>query len=369
MSKVLILDTNYEKIIEDVEKIFREFNFDFKGKKVFLKPNILSAFPPEKGVTTHPKIVEAVVRYLLREGADVVVGDNSGMPRAYGKNENAAKVSGIYAASLGKYANIGERGSLVKIGLENCPTVTVAQAVLDCDIFISLPKFKTHLNTIITGAIKNSYGLVVGAEKTKMHRLFPNYDKFAKVIIEVFKIRKPDLVIMDAVMGMEGDGPNSPDLRNINKVIASTDAVAVDAVMCYMMGADPALVNTLKIAAEENLGQSDISKIEVNGKLEKIKDFKLPSTYGRSGLKDSFVNALIGDITGRGRLEISRKKCVLCRQCQEICPIKAVKDDEYNRYLFIDQEKCIKCFCCKEICPHNAIKVKGLYGIVQKILK
>lgn len=367
MSKVLLLDTDYQKVFNDVEEIFAEFKFDFRDKKVFLKPNILSAFPAEKGVTTHPNIVKAIAHYLLKAGAQVLVGDNSGMPRAYGKNEFAAKVTGIYDASEGRYVNIGATGVRVKTALEDCPEITISKAVFDCDIFISIPKFKTHLNTIITGAIKNSYGIVVGAEKTKLHSLFQDYDKFAEAIVAVFKIRPPDLVIMDAVVGMEGDGPNSPNLRRINKIIVSDDAVAVDTVMCYMIGIKPEFVSTLKIARRERLGEVDISRITVVGKIEQIKDFKLPSTYRKSGVKDSLVNSLIGRIVNKGKLKISNRHCILCKQCYEVCPVNAVKI--VNEHFYIDPKKCILCFCCKEICPNSAINPEGVFGVLQRLLK
>lgn len=367
MSKVLILDTDYQKIFQDVEKIFAEFELNFKGKKVFIKPNILSAFPAGKGVTTHPNIVKATVQYLIRGGAQVFVGDNCGMPRSYGKNESVAKITGIYDATEGRYVNIGGSGIRVKTGLSDYPEITISKIVLECDIFISMPKFKTHLNTIITGAIKNSYGLVVGIEKTKLHCLFQNYNKFAEAIVAVFKIRPPDLIILDGVVGMEGEGPNSPTLRQINKVIVSCDAVAVDSVMCYMMGINPEFVNTLRIAKEEHLGEADISRLAIKGRLEKLKDFKLPSTYKKLGVRDSFVSSLISKIVNKGKLKILNRHCILCKQCYEVCPVNAVKFIEGHFY--IDQNKCILCFCCKEICPNSAIAVEGMFGLLQKILK
>ncbi|MCU0666211.1 MAG: DUF362 domain-containing protein [Candidatus Omnitrophica bacterium] len=366
MSKVLILDTDYNRIKHDIEKVFQEFKYDFKGKKVFVKPNLLGSFAPDKGVTTHPAVVSSVVDYLISHGASVVVGDNCGMPRAYGDNESVAKVTGIYEASKGHYINIGKSAAQVKTGIPGYPEAAVARAVLECDYFISLPKFKTHLNTIITAGIKNSYGLLVGSEKTKLHSMFPEYKKFAKAVVEVFKIRPPDLVIMDAIVGMQGDGPNSSDLRNINKVIASNDTVAVDAIICYMMGADPAKVDTMRLAREENLGQADIKKMQIIGNLERLSNFKLPSTYNKEAQGESLPAKLILNMVRKVKLKVSSKKCISCKQCYEICPVKAIDFDKYPR---INARKCIACFCCKEVCPVQAISIGGILGLLQKIIR
>lgn len=366
MSKVQIIDTSYEMFSIEVDKIFKEFPLKVKGKRVFVKPNILGGFPPERGVTTHPKIVEGVVDYLLKNGAHVVVGDNTGTPRAYGKNEGAAKTAGIFKASKGCFENIGRNSRRVKTSITRYPEISVSSIVLDCDLFISLPKFKTHLNTIITGGLKNSYGIIAGAEKTHLHGLFPEYRDFAHVIVEVFKIRKPDLVIMDAVVGMEGDGPSSPDLRKIGKVIASDDAVSIDTVMCHMMGADPKFVNLLQICRKQKIGETDLSKIKIIGDLSRIPRFKLPVTYKNTQAKDSFVGRVISRVVRTGEMRLNKSKCIMCRQCCEVCPVKAISMKPFPEF---NRERCIMCFCCKEVCPNNAISVGGAYGMLRRVLK
>ena len=119
------------------------------------------------------------------------------------------------------------------------PTVSVSRMVLEADVLISLPKFKTHGLTVITGAIKNSYGILPGAQKAKLHQAAGSPDRFHEAVVEVFRLRVPDLFILDAVVGMEGNGPASPDLREIGLILASDNAVALDSVMAFMVGCDP----------------------------------------------------------------------------------------------------------------------------------
>ena len=366
LSRVMIIETDYKKIFHDIVKVFKEFVFDWKNKKVFVKPNILGAFPPEKGVTTHPNVIKAIVTYLLQQEAEVIVGDNTGMPRAYGKNDFAAERTGIIEASCGKYQNIGKETTLVKLQLDGSPEVPISKVVFDCDVFITVPRFKTHLNTIITGGIKNSYGLIAGASKNRFHAKYSDYKRFAELVVSIFQVRRPDLIIMDGIVAMEGDGPNSPDLRDLGKIIASDDALAMDVVMCHMMGIDNRLVDTIKFASDRNLGESDLSKINVIGALERIKDFKPPSTYGKDVSKQSLGDNVVSRIVATGKLKVISRDCILCRQCYESCPAGAIAYDEKKGASIIN-EKCILCFCCKELCPNNAIALKGAYGVMLKM--
>ena len=137
------------------------------------------------------------------------------------------------------------------------PAVSVSKIAMEADFIISLPKFKTHGLTVITGAIKNSYGLLPGAQKAKLHKAAGNAERFHELLVDVFRLRVPDLFIVDAVVGMEGNGPASPDLREIGLILASDNAVAMDAVIATMMGCEPARLRFLQKAKEAGLGDYD----------------------------------------------------------------------------------------------------------------
>ena len=47
-----------------------------KNQKVLLKPNMLSAKAPERGITTHPLILEALINLLQPLGAEIWIGDS-----------------------------------------------------------------------------------------------------------------------------------------------------------------------------------------------------------------------------------------------------------------------------------------------------
>ena len=239
MSKVLIHPATYENVRLAVDRAFELFPFSVKGKKVLIKPNVLRSSTAQESIVTNPAVLRAVVEKVETMGpASLVVGDNPGLV-SYGANEESFTRTGLMEAAKGHYQNIGNDSQKVAFNPKFMPAVSVSSAVLDADIVISLPKFKTHGLTVLTGAIKNSYGILPGAQKAMLHKAAGSPERFHEVIVEVFRLRVPDLFIVDAVVGMEGNGPASPDLRNIGLVLASDNAVAVDAVIATMMGRRP----------------------------------------------------------------------------------------------------------------------------------
>lgn len=235
---VYVQDAGYAGADEAVDNIFRKFPIDVKEKLVWVKPNMLGNYAPERHVTTHPKIVAAIVKKLISLGAKVVAGDNSGVQVILYDIVTASK-TGILDASCGKFRVISDDIVYKKIGGIFDDIIAVSKIAEDCDIMISVPKMKAHLQTLLTGAVKNSYGLVVGIQKPKLHMKYPNFEDFSRLTAEIYNIRKPDLVIMDAVYAMEGDGPNSTDIRQLNKIIASRDGVALDHYIAKIMGMEP----------------------------------------------------------------------------------------------------------------------------------
>ncbi len=352
MSKVAIYDATYESAAEVVEHAFREFGVDVENKRVIIKPNLIGPFAVKRAITTNPAIVAAVMKAVEARGpAGIIVGDNPGV-RGYGANRICAKKSGILEVCDGHYVNLSEEGKSVSINSRFTPRATISRSFLETDFYITLPKFKTHMLTIITGAVKNSYGMLVGGQKAAIHRLAMSCESFSEALIDVYQIRKPDFVVMDAIIGMEGRGPSSEDLRDIGKIIVADNAVECDVVMATMMGLSPSYVPMLRIAAERGLGALTLKEIETVGPVEPIESFKLPS---------KLMSGPFGHMSWRllAQLMISRpvpmeEKCTKCAVCEEHCPVGAIK---LNPYPVVNPEKCISCFCCMELCPQSALEV------------
>jgi uncharacterized protein (DUF362 family) len=231
MSRVMIHPAAYESVRQAVDRAFELFPLELQGKKVLIKPNLLRAAEAKEGIVTHPAVLRAVVEKVeTTRPASIVVGDNPGV-FCYGANEESFRKTGLMEAAKGYYQNIGNDSQRVPFNPSFLSAVSLSRIVLDSDIIISLPKFKTHGLTVMTGAIKNSYGFLPGAQKAKLHRAAGSPERFHEMLIDVFRLRVPDLFVVDAVVVMEGNGPASPDLREIGLVLASDNAVALDGII------------------------------------------------------------------------------------------------------------------------------------------
>jgi NAD-dependent dihydropyrimidine dehydrogenase PreA subunit len=235
------------------------------------------------------------------------------------------------------------------------PTVSVSRTVLDADVIISLPKFKTHGLTVMTGCIKNSYGFLPGAQKAMLHRTAGSSERFHEMLVDVFRLRVPDLFIVDAVVGMEGNGPASPDLRDIGLIMASDNAVALDAVVATMMGCEPGRLRFLQKAKEEGLGDYDLRTIHVIGDLKPLPGFKLPPISGEVVLNNEAMQAMIHSRMIM-RPHADPELCTGCGTCIDQCPVSALT--MFDQIPQVDEKVCIACYCCQEICPEKAIRLE-----------
>lgn len=352
MYRVMVQPCNYENVSGAVERSFQLFPVQIEGKKVLIKPNVLRSSDVTEAIVTNPALVRAVVEKVESlKPASLVVGDNPGL-MSYGANEQSFIKTGLMEASKGYYRNIGNESVKLKFNPEYMESISVSKAVLDSDVIISLPKFKTHGLTVVTGAIKNSYGIMPGAQKAGLHKAAGTPERFHELIVDVFKIRPPDLFIVDAVIGMEGNGPASKELRDIGLVLASNNAVAIDSVIATLMGCDPGKLRFLQRAREFGLGEYDLSDIEIIGRLQPIPNFKLPpmggeAIYNNEGIQE----AMAGKIALRPKVD--EQLCTACFTCVDQCPVSALSMGEKTPK--VDYDKCITCFCCQEMCPEHAI--------------
>ena len=355
MAKVMIHPATYENVKAAVDRAFDVFPVSLQGKKVLIKPNLLRVSKAEEGIVTHPVVLRAVVEKVEKMGpASIVVGDNPGAHN-YGANEESFQKTGLMEASKAYYQNIGDESKKVPFNADFMPSVSVSRIVLEADVIISLPKFKTHGLTVVTGAIKNSFGFLPGAQKAKLHRAAGVPERFHEVIAEVFRLRPPDLFIVDAVVGMEGNGPASCDLREIGLILASDNGVALDGVMATMMGCDPGRLRFLQKAKELGLGDYALDKNEIVGELKLLPDFKLPPLGGEAIHHNEANQKLIYNLTLL-RPRVDQELCTGCGTCVEHCTASAlsIKDN----FPVVDVDKCIVCFCCQEMCPEKAITLK-----------
>jgi uncharacterized protein (DUF362 family)/NAD-dependent dihydropyrimidine dehydrogenase PreA subunit len=330
----------------------------FAGATVLIKPNMVGPSAPELGHTTNPDLVRAVVHACLDRNAKVVVGDNpGGMNR---NSRNVADKTGILDASEGCFTPISQR-VVEKSGVETGFSLVVSKAVLDADYIINLPKFKTHLLMMISGALKNVYGYVAGACKARLHVQAVTPEMFAKVICDIHEVRPPDLHIMDAITAIEGNGPcHGGHQREVGQLLASTDPLAMDWAMARMTGADPDKLPAQNQARARGLGNYAQDSINIIGELSPIPDFQMPVTYQTRTLQEEDLKEL-GKLYPRRMMQTritikpqrNEDKCIMCEDCSLNCPAEALTLDPD----FSISDDCIACFCCVELCPEGALEV------------
>jgi NAD-dependent dihydropyrimidine dehydrogenase PreA subunit len=168
---------------------------------------------------------------------------------------------------------------------------------------------------------------------------------------------------MDAVVGMEGNGPSSSDLRPIGKILAADNGVSVDGLMAALMGVSPEKIDTLRIAFQRGLGEVDPARMEVQGTWSRLKKYKMPLTFVSKGWFGAAVNKLIYRPLVKPRLHVRPERCNQCGVCVQQCPAQALTMEELPR---LDAEKCISCYCCYELCSNQAVELTGLMRRVTK---
>lgn len=326
-----------------------------QGDRVLLKPNLLKARPPEAAVTTHPEIVRAVIRLVREAGGDPWVADSPGI----GDLRRVCDRAGILTVIKEEGARLAETDNAVVLkNRGRFQRFEIARWAHDADVIINLPKLKTHGMTILTGAVKNIFGCIPGKRKVQWHfNTGVNHDLFMRMLVELSALINPQLTIMDAVVGMDGNGPGSGDPRPIGVVIAGPDPVAVDVVASKLVGVPPDRVPILRAALAAGIGETRLDRIAVVG--EALSDvtvgqFRLPPQshlewripeWARRSLKNALTTKPV----------IHPDLCIRCGVCQGHCPQKAIKTS--GGRLVIQERNCIRCFCCQEFCPEGAIMV------------
>jgi uncharacterized protein (DUF362 family)/Pyruvate/2-oxoacid:ferredoxin oxidoreductase delta subunit len=332
------------------------------GDRALLKFNLLVGAPPEKAITTHPAVVRAMIDQVRAAGATPLVGDCSAYegPPNPGRYYSACRLSGI------KQVCEEEEVELVHLSAESVEVenrqgrafkrFTLAKGVVDADVIINLPKLKTHGLTLFTGGVKNNYGCLPGLHKAQMHLRAQGAETFSQMLVDLLLAVRPTLTVMDAVVGMEGDGPRNGRPKKIGAILASIDAVALDAVACEMVGIEPLMVPTTRLAHERGVGVGDLAQIELLGEpLEttRVADFQLSSGsdfFGHTGV----LRFLQGRLVAKPVLVAER--CQGCWVCVEHCPAGALSKN--GQLPAFDYGKCICCYCCQELCPNNAIELR-----------
>lgn len=337
---------------------------------VLLKTNLLMGKSPEKAVTTNPEILRAVGRKVKTLGAEVLIADSPGGPFNRKILKRAYQKSGILAMAAEENFNLNYNVNSHQVEFaagKITKKFQLADYLEEADLIINLPKLKTHGLTMYTGAVKNLFGCIPGILKAEYHlRLQSVYD-FSRMLNDLACLLKPELTIMDAIVGMEGDGPSNGSPRYFNYLLASTSPFLLDlAAADKLMGIEPpTLVPSIAAAlADQIINEADL---EICGEqLVTVKDLAVPKIEKESNLLDQrlpdFLANFLTDLL-RPKPIFKSDSCVGCRTCVLNCPPGAITME--NNLPQVNLKQCIRCFCCQELCSYDAVEIK--YPLLAKL--
>jgi uncharacterized protein (DUF362 family) len=244
------------RVKENTDKILKEAvqNSGLRGKqKIFVKPNLSH---PEyvPGVVTDPALLRELVSLLRDAAEEVVVGESDGFNypcwSAFDKTglEKAVKEAG------GTVINLSE-DKVVKVkfsGKGPLETLFLPKTVLDADAVVDVALMKTHEFAVYSGAIKNLFGCVPSNRRIYLHPYLP------EVFYRLYAVFKPQLTVMDARVGIEGNGPTKGSPVKMDLMLTSGDALALDITATKIMDLDWKQTYLSYIAAKTGLRKEAI---------------------------------------------------------------------------------------------------------------
>ena len=219
----------------------RDLGVDVRGKRVFLKPNMVE-YEAGTAINTDPLVVIGAAVAFRRAGASaVIVGEGPGHRRD----------TEYLLASTGLYDHLkDERIRFVDLNQDDVREVALRSRftgleklslpveVLASDVIVSMPKLKTHHWAGMTASMKNFFGTVPGAVYGWPKNILHLHGIDAS-ILDLNATIQPHLAILDAVTAMEGDGPIMGKPRHVGFVGMSRDLVSLDATAARVIGLDP----------------------------------------------------------------------------------------------------------------------------------
>lgn len=227
------------------------------GEHIVIKPNVCNAKNPYGMVNTDPRVLEAVVGMVREKAGRITVVESDNIS---GTAERRMEGSGFLNLLEGlgvEFLNLsGDDYEAHEVaGVE----LRLPRTVLEADLFVNLPKIKTCGHTLVTLSIKNLFGVLQRRRKNRLH------GRLDEVLPYLARTIRNDLIVVDGVTAMEGNGPVIGTPREMGVVVAGIDPVSVDAVCSAMMGFDPASIAHIARAHGMGLGELDPDRIEVVG--------------------------------------------------------------------------------------------------------
>jgi uncharacterized protein (DUF362 family) len=245
-SRVAVLHANRysDRLDELIFEGIRLFDLDLRGKAVLLKPNLVEAIPG-KPVNTDPQLIGSAAEAFLKLGASsVTVGEGPGHHRDTYLVVHETGLADQLRQRRIPFVDLN-RDELIKTTLRTnysgLGELWLPRTVLVSDFIVSMPKVKTHHWTGVTLSMKNMFGIVPGSRygwpKNVLH-----WAGIHESILDICATVRPQFVIADGIVAMEGDGPLNGSPMDLRTILLADDPVAADAALSALLGLSPARI-------------------------------------------------------------------------------------------------------------------------------
>lgn len=358
---------NYDDIQDKIDYLLNSVldygNVIQDNMTIFLKTNALAPHPKDRAITTHPSVVEAVIKYLKKYNVKIIVGDNP----ATKEMKSVYKVNGTLDVIEKENVELANNKELKVISAKEYTRYkdfNVSKEIVEADILINLPKLKTHGLAYFTGAEKNFFGTIYGLEKAQWHVKSSTPLEFGEAMSDLYSAIKEEMKdriivnLMDGIEGIEGEGPSTGgNKKSANVLLASKDAIALDRVAIEIVKLDYKKSFISIISSNRGLGEFNLENIKIEGdSLDLFKEIKFePAKIEEIGIRSlRLVNKYNVKNLVLEHPKFDKNKCIKCGECKKICPPQAIAQ-ENKKLPKVNKNKCIRCWCCQEVCPVNAI--------------
>ncbi len=227
------------------------------GDRVVVKPNLCNSKNPYGMVTTDFRIIEAVVGLAKEKTGKIVVVESDNISDTA---QNRVFKSGLLdrlEALCVEFVDLSQDG--FEVHEVAGKKLKLPRTALDADYFINLPKIKTEGHVGVTLSIKNLFGVPQRRKKSRLHR------QLGEILPYLAKVVGSDMVVVDGLVAMEGNGPLIGTPKELGIVVAGTNCVSVDSVCASIMGYNPKEIGYLLRSHEMGLGEIDVDAVKVVG--------------------------------------------------------------------------------------------------------
>lgn len=381
--------TNAE-IQETVERIVADWEHLLpaaRDARVVVKPNLNNDLVALTGNCSDLRVLGALLGALRRRGyRDLTVADGSnvGVDRRGIDTFRRLRVAGLAEAHGARVVNLNADGGR-QVPLHAGAHPTIAATVLDADFLISVPKVKTHAEAGLSCAMKNWVGIAVSQDKRHMHL------DLARNIFAINEVVRPDLILVDGLVGMEGNGPGDGEPFRLGRLVASADAFLNDLVVARLIGFPwrevPYLVHAADAGHLSDALAADVARqvpvvrpIKRAPKRSKLAELseKRSLMWLKLAVRPLVEKPAVAELAYKLKITqdvYSREddtlrvvgraaeKCGTCTRCADFCPTGLALEDIGAKLAAPD---CLQCLYCWWVCPEDAIVLEGEANAMQR---